>query len=148
MITIEKITYNDIGDLVDLYEELLGRETNLEKFNENFNLINSNQNYILLGAKDKDKCLVGSILGIICYDLGGECKPFMVIENLIVKSGCRGLGIGKKLMTFTEEYAIERNCYFTMLVSAYKRKEAHKFYESIGYGEDVVKGFKKYLSIV
>lgn len=145
MIKIEKANYSDIEDLTKLYEELLGRETNLEKFNEIFNLIDSNNNYTLVIAKDEDKNIVGSILGIICYDLGGDCKPFMVIENLIVKSNCRNMGIGKKLVIFIEEFARQRNCYFTMLVSAYKRKEAHKFYESIGYANDVVKGFKKYL---
>jgi predicted N-acetyltransferase YhbS len=145
MITIEKATYGDIEDLTKLYEELLGRETNLQKFIESFNLIDSNNNYTLVVAKDKDKNIVGSILGIICYDLGGDCKPFMVIENLIVKNGYRGMGIGKQLMTFLEELAQERNCYFTMLESTYRRKEAHKFYEAIGYANDVVKGFKKYL---
>lgn len=145
MIKIEKANHSDIEDLTKLYEELLGRETNLEKFNESFNLIDSNNNYTLIIARDEDKNVVGSILGIICYDLGGDCKPFMVIENLIVKSNCRNMGIGKKLMIFIEEFARQRNCYFTMLVSAYKRKEAHRFYESIGYANDVVKGFKKYL---
>ncbi|RII33693.1 GNAT family N-acetyltransferase [Clostridium chromiireducens] len=55
------------------------------------------------------------------------------------------MGIGKKLMSFIEKYAQKRECYFTMLVSAYRRKEAHKFYEAIGYNNDVVKGYKKYL---
>ncbi len=145
MITIEKITYEDLDDLANLYEELLGRKTNLSKFNENFDWINSNKDYILIGAKDDDENLVGSLLGIVCKDIAGDCKPFMVVENVIVKSGCRKMGIGKALMDFIENFARMRNCYFTMLVSAFRRKDAHKFYESIGYANDVVKGFKKYL---
>lgn len=145
MITIEEITYDDLGELVNLYEELLERKTNLQKFNENFDWINLNRNYILIGAKDDNKNLVGSLLGIICHDLGGECRPFIVVENVVVKNDYRGMGIGKKLMSYIEDFARMRNCYFTMLVSAYKRKDAHKFYESIGYDNDVVKGYKKYL---
>lgn len=145
MITIGKITYDDLDDLAILYEELSGTKTNLQKFNKNFDWINSNKDYLLIGAKDDNGNLVGSLLGIVCQDLVGECKPFLVIENVIVKSGCRKMGIGKELMNFIEEFARTRNCYFTMLVSAFSRKNAHKFYESIGYAKDVVRGFKKYL---
>lgn len=145
MITIMKITYDDLDNLANLYEELLGRKTNLQKLNENFDWINSNKDYLLIGAKDDNGNLVGSLLGIVCKDICGECKPFIVIENVIVKSSCRKMGIGKELMNFIEEFARTRNCYFTMLVSAFSRKDAHKFYESIGYAKDVVQGFKKYL---
>jgi len=145
MITIKKIIYNDLGDLASLYEELIERQTNLQKFNESFDLINSDKNYILIGAKDDNGNLVGSLLGIICKDLGGECRPYIIVENVIVKRGCRGMGIGKVLMSFIEDFARKKNCYFTMLVSAFRRKDSHKFYEAIGYANDVVKGFKKYL---
>ena len=145
MITIEKIIYDDLSDLANLYEELLGRKTNLQKFNESFYLINSDKDYILIGAKDDNGNLVGSLLGIICKDLGGDCRPYIIVENVIVKSSCRGMGIGKLLMSFIEDFARMKNCYFTMLVSAFRRKDSHRFYESIGYANDIVKGFKKYL---
>ncbi|AKA69552.1 GNAT family N-acetyltransferase [Clostridium scatologenes] len=145
MITISRITYDDLNDLSNLYEQLLGKKANFEKFRDKFALINSDKNYTLIGAKDDNNNLVGSLLGIICQDLGGDCKPFMVIENVIVKNNCRGRGIGKLLMSFIEGIARREECYFTMLVSAFSRKGAHKFYESIGYDNDVVKGFKKYL---
>ncbi|EET85081.1 GCN5-related N-acetyltransferase [Clostridium carboxidivorans P7] len=145
LITISRITYDDLNDLSNLYEQLLGKKANFEKFRDKFALINSDKNYTLIGAKDDNNNLVGSLLGIICQDLGGDCKPFMVIENVIVKNNCRRMGIGKVLMSFIEGIARREECYFTMLVSAFSRKGAHKFYESIGYGNDVVKGFKKYL---
>lgn len=145
MINIVRITYDDLEELSKLYEELIGRKTNLESFNENFHWIDSNEDYLLIGAKDDKGNLIGSLLGIICKDLCSECKSFMVVENVIVKNSCRNMGIGKKLMTFIEDFARSKNCYFTMLVSAFKRKDAHKFYESIGYDKDIVRGFKKYL---
>lgn len=145
LITINRIIYDDLNDLSNLYEELLGRKTNFLKFKDKFEWIDSNKNYILIGAKEGNGKLVGSLLGIICQDLGGECKPFMVVENVIVKSDYRKKGIGKVLMRFIENFARKKDCYFTMLVSAFRRKDAHKFYESIGYNNDVVKGFKKYL---
>ncbi|WP_251862322.1 GNAT family N-acetyltransferase [Clostridium sp. Marseille-Q2269] len=129
----------------DLYEELIGEKTNGEKMGGNFNWMNSNENYMLIGAKDDRGNLLGSLLGIVCRDIAGECRPFMVVENVIVKSIFRGLGIGRELMKFIEDYGSKRAFHYIMFVSSKDRKEAHKFYESVGYYRDVVQGFKKYL---
>ena len=144
MIEIKRIESNDLRDLSLLSEELSGKKTDFETMVKNFEWINKNEDYIVLGANCDGK-LVGSLMGIICHDLVGECKPFMVIENVIVSGNLRGKGIGKKLMTEIERIGKEKNCYYTMFVSGSQRKEAHKFYESLGYKLDEVQGFKKYL---
>lgn len=144
MIEIKRIERNDLKELSLLFEELSGKKTDFEIMVKNFEWISKNEDYIVLGAKYNGK-LVGSLMGIICHDLVGECKPFMVIENVIVSSNLRGQGIGKKLMTEIERIGKEKNCYYTMFVSGAQRKEAHKFYESLGYKLDEVQGFKKYL---
>lgn len=69
----------------------------------------------------------------------------MVLENLVVSSKCRRLGIGKMLVDYIEVQAREKNCYFIMLMSLMKRKEAHRFYEALGYSTEVAQGYKKYL---
>ena len=48
-------------------------------------------------------------------------------------------------MSNIEKAAVERNCTVIMLTSSIHRKEAHKFYESVGFRGDVAKGFRKYL---
>lgn len=144
MLTIQHAKDADLESLSKLYEELIGERTNLDKMNQNFRLMESNPNYIVLTAKE-DNSVIGSVMGIICLDLVGECKPFMVIENVVVKSAWRGRGIGAKLMEEIEEIGRERNCYYTMFVSGSHRKEAHQFYKAIGYDLDFVQGFKKYL---
>jgi len=145
LITIEKINSDDLIELSDLYEELSGNKTNIEKMKENYDWINTNPDYILIGAKDDNKNLVGSLLGIMCHDVVGECRPFMVLENVIVRSDYRGLGIGKQLMSFIEDYCRKRKCYYIIFVSSKSRKESHRFYESLGYDINAVQGFKKYL---
>ncbi|WP_245867348.1 GNAT family N-acetyltransferase [Sporomusa silvacetica] len=106
----------------------------------------SNPDYILVGVKDETGKLVGSVMGgITCFDTVGECRSFMVLENLIVRENCRRLGIGKKLVEYIEEQAREKNCYFIMLMSLIKRKEAHQFYENLGYSANTAKSYKKYL---
>lgn len=145
MLTISSIDSPDLGQLALLYEELTGTKTNLALLESLYKKIATNTDYILIGAKNEAQRLVGSVMGIVCTDLVGECRPFMVLENVIVSEQSRRQGIGEKLVKYIENYARERNCYYIMLVSLSKRKEAHDFYDSIGYKLGVVQGFKKYL---
>ncbi len=144
MYVIDKINHEDLNSLAGLYYELSGRETDINKMKEIFSSMESNPDYIILGVKEKDN-LVGSLMGVVCKDLLGDCKPFIVIENVIVSSKYRGKGIGKKLIVNIEEVARRRGCSYIMFVSAKERSKAHKFYEKIGYKLDMVQGFKKYL---
>jgi len=144
MVKIEQATIIDLESLSELFEELIGEKTDFIKMNENFKLMSSDSSYIILVARENDEVL-GSVMGIICMDLVKECQPFMVIENVVVKSKFRGKGVGMKLMQHLENLARSRNCYYTMLVSSGYRRDAHKFYEAIGYELGLVQGFKKYL---
>ena len=116
----------------------------MRKMRKSSERMQSNPDYIVLGARWKG-ILVGSLMGIICHDLVGECRPFMVLENVIVPQRYRRRDIGKKLMQEIEKVARRRKCYYMMFVSKGQRKEAPRFYESLGYRLDAVKGFKKYL---
>ena len=145
MIEIKRIEMADLDSLSLLLEELSGKKSNTALISKNFRLIKDNDSYFLLGAK-KDGRLLGSVMGIICHDLVGECRPFMVIENVIVSASSRGKGIGKNLMTEIEDTAKCRNCSYIFFVSSSGREDAHKFYESLGYAPDKVKGYKKHLN--
>ena len=37
--------------------------------------------------------MMGSVMGILCQDTIGECKTFVVLENLIVGSKYRRMGL-------------------------------------------------------
>ncbi|SMC82162.1 GNAT family N-acetyltransferase [Sporomusa malonica] len=146
MITIKNIELADLEQYAALCEELFESKTNTTRLKTILQKISANPDYILIGTIDAEsQQLLGAVMGIVCMDTVGECRPFMVIENVVVSQKSRRLGIGKKLMSYIEDRARERNCYFTMFTSTAKRKEAHAFYESIGYPKGVVQGFKKYL---
>ncbi|WP_242975822.1 hypothetical protein [Desulfosporosinus sp. FKB] len=81
MIAIHTAIVDDLESLAQLYEELSGEETDINKMKENFKVMDSNPDYVILVAKD-DNLVVGSVMGIICLDLVRKCKPFMVIEML------------------------------------------------------------------
>ena len=145
MIIVEQLSEADLSEFTLLAQELCGRQTDSIKLSENFRKLSHKPEYMLIGAKDENNRLLGSAMGIICLDFVGDCRPFAVLENLIVSEKARGLGIGKMLVHYIENWARERNCYYLMFTSMAKRKEAHEFYQRIGYEKGVVEGFKKYL---
>ena len=55
------------------------------------------------------------------------------VDELIVDENFRGRGIGKKLISRIEEIAISKQCKQIELDSAFHRKEAHHFYENLGF---------------
>jgi hypothetical protein len=52
-----------LESLSQLYKELIGEETDLYKMKENFELMESNPNYIILTAIE-DNLVVGSVMGL------------------------------------------------------------------------------------
>ncbi|WP_019911648.1 GNAT family N-acetyltransferase [Paenibacillus sp. HW567] len=145
MPVIREIEADSLAALNLLYEELTGRLTDSRKLEAAFQTIKADSRYILLGAFVEGE-LLGSMMGIVCQDLVGDCRPFMVIENVVVSSRARRQGLGKRLMTALEEIAHARDCYYIIFVSGEKRKEAHVFYEAMGYREENVEGYRKHLS--
>ncbi len=145
MIHIERLTPVDGEALTGLYRELSGKTTDIEKMNHNLDWISANQDYFLIGAKDEKGNLLGSLMAIMGRDIVGSCRPFMVLENVIVAEKYRGHGIGTQLYQWIEAIALHYNCYYIEFVSALERKAAHRFYEKQGYKPGVVRGFKKYL---
>ncbi|AIQ52219.1 GNAT family N-acetyltransferase [Paenibacillus sp. FSL R7-0331] len=145
MVTIKEIETDSLAELNELYRELTGELTDPARLKETFASVKADSRYILLGAY-VDGELLGSLMGILCQDLVGECRPFMVIENVVVSARARRQGLARQLMTAIEQLARERNCYYIILVSGEKRKEAHVFYEKMGYREEQVEGYRKHLS--
>ncbi|AWV33142.1 GNAT family N-acetyltransferase [Paenibacillus sp. FSL H7-0716] len=145
MVVIKEIEIESLPELGNLYQELMNKPSDLNKLEEVFKVVKADNRYILLGAFVEGK-LLGSLMGIVCQDLVGDCKPFMVIENVVVSARARRQGVGKKLMNAIEQAARERDCYYIILVSGEQRKEAHVFYESLGYRDEKVEGYRKHLS--
>lgn len=144
MVYIEQIEMKHLPQLAELYEELIGISTNLAKMEETYQTLLEDKSYYVLGAFYENE-LAGSLMGILCKDLIGECEPFMVIENVVVSSKIRRQGIGRKLMNEIEVIARQQNCSYIILVSGGQRVEAHRMYESMGYREEHVEGFRKFL---
>lgn len=135
---IENLKEEDIPQLLELYKTLLPFELSLIKSIKTYKEILSNEDYSLLVAKD-DNIVIGSVLGIYCKALA---VSFLVVEDVIIKDGLRGKGIGRKLMEALDDIAKSKQCSYAILVSSSHRKAAHKFYENTGFTDNVV-GFRK-----
>ncbi|BBI30927.1 GNAT family N-acetyltransferase [Cohnella abietis] len=142
-ITIRKAKTDDVIELSELFYEFIGVGSDLTAMKIQIEITSNNPNYYVAVACDGNR-VVGTAMGIVCYDLVGNCNPFMLAENVVVSSEYQGRGIGKLLMQALEDFGQMNQCNYVILVSGSKRETAHKFYESIGYSPDH-KGFKKRL---
>lgn len=145
MITIDRLEFKDLQGLKQLYENAFeGSATDYDKMATAFNQIKDNPGYVILCAKT-DGQIVGSVLGVVCSELFGQCNPFMVLEDVAVLTTCRRKGIARQLLTEVEKYAKNAGCSMIIFVSSEHRTGAHKLYESLGYGADKVNGYRKRL---
>jgi GNAT superfamily N-acetyltransferase len=87
---------------------------------------------------------VVGILSLHIIPLLHREKSMCRITALVVSEGHRGLGIGRKLINFCEEFARDSSCDRVEVTSREYRVDAHRFYEGLGY-EEVPKRFIKNL---
>lgn len=140
MLEIRKAELKDAEGLCILLSELVGRCCNLEALREQLALILADMHYGLFVACDGSR-VVGTVMGIACYDLAFDGKKFGVVENVITDEDYRGQGVGRRLFRALEEWAVQQDCAYIQLVSSARRTGAHRFYERIGYSREG--GFRK-----
>ena len=141
---IKDLSRADIPKLAQLYKLFWNEESNIERMRITFDNIKLNKSYYLLGCFSNDNTLIGSVMGIICQELYGECKPFMVLENMVVDVTMRKNGIAKELLSELEKRAIAAGCSQIILVTEKARTDACGFYEAMGFSKENA-GYKKKL---
>ena len=143
---IRTVQVKDAGQIRDLCHQALGYESTLEKVAaqiENFNLPDSGH-FCCVYEEDQ----TGTILGYVeaeAYESVYSDSGLNVL-GLAVFPSAQGRGIGRQLMERVEEFAKSSHYAFIRLNSASHRKEAHVFYERIGY--DGNKTQKRFLKIM
>lgn len=141
---IRGLNEDDLEDVAKLYTLFWNDRMNLTKMKQKFTEVIQNSNYIFLCAEKEGK-VVGTIQGIICEELYGDCIPFLVMENFVVAENHQGKGIGRKLLKELERVGKERNCSQIIFITEADRKETVSFYERVGFNPTSHKGFKKSL---
>jgi ribosomal protein S18 acetylase RimI-like enzyme len=143
---IRKLYKKDLPALAVLYEEFWNESSDLSKMSRMFDSLKNNTDYILLCAFVNNE-LAGSVMAVRCNELYGECTPFAVIEDMIVKKKFRRQGIGLALFGEVERILIKKGCSQVLLVTERNRKGTRLFYESVGFSGKTHTGFKKKLAV-
>jgi GNAT superfamily N-acetyltransferase len=98
---------------------------------------------VLFVAVDGNE-VVGTFQLTFIPNLTGRGALRVKVESVKVKAARRSGGIGAKMMTFAEDYARTRGAAMLELSSNKTRKDAHRFYERLGFSRSH-EGFKKKL---
>lgn len=140
---IRELTKDDISSLLELYVQLdeANRELSLEKSAEVWtDEIEVNKNIHYFGAIDDGK-VVSSCYCVIIPNLTNFNRPICFVENVVTDKKYRKQGLAGKVIKMAVETAKKSGCYKVILQSGIARKEAHQFYENLGFNGNSKKAF-------
>ncbi|WP_193716575.1 GNAT family N-acetyltransferase [Sneathiella sp. P13V-1] len=93
----------------------------------------SRQNGNDLFVTVKNGQVIGCMQLTIIHGISRKGMSRCQIEGVRISSKARGGGIGGKMMKFAIEYAKKQGCGLVQLTTDLRRKDAHKFYEDLGF---------------
>ncbi|MFA6957969.1 MAG: GNAT family N-acetyltransferase [Thermoanaerobaculia bacterium] len=133
-ISIREATRDDLSGLYSLYCDLaLGApRVTPERLEAVFARLARYPDYRVWLAFDGDR-LLGTYALCIIDTLGDRCAPEGIVEDVVVASDARGLGIGRAMMEHAMERCREAGCYKLVLSSNLTREDAHRFYDALGF---------------
>ena len=140
MATVRKAAESDIPRILELYRQLTittapsesGKQPSDADYRQVFNRISTFPGMELLIAEEGGE-IIGSLVLLVVPNLSHQALPWAVVENVIVDETRRRTGVGRLLMEYAINRARSAGCYRIGLSSNNSRKEAHRFYESLGF---------------
>lgn len=144
---IRTVQVKDAGQIRDLCHQALEYDSTLEKVAAQIDKFNQPDSGHFCFVYEDDQ--TGNILGYVEAEAYESIysDPGLNVLGLAVFPSAQGCGIGRQLMERIEALAQTHNYAFIRLSSASHRKEAHAFYERIGYeGNRTQKRFLKLMN--
>jgi len=140
---VRKAKQEDLQAVLSLYQQIFPDEdySNPENYSETWNEIISDKKIVCFIAYF-ESIPVSTCLVTIIPNLTRNQRPYAIIENVVTHQDYRKKGFGKIVMEKAVDYAKQVNCYKVMFLSSSSRKEAHLFYEKIGFDGSSKKGFQ------
>jgi GNAT superfamily N-acetyltransferase len=120
----------DVEALADLMTQL-GYETRASEMQMRMEAIFTNNNYATFVAVCKGK--VCGMIGTFTRYTYEHNSPSTMILALVVSKEMRGRDLGHALIAAAEKYLAQRNIRRIAVNARFERKEAHEFYEKLGY---------------
>lgn len=130
---------SDVEAILSIYadDELAAQRENLaqplpKEYVEAFKKIEANTNAALYVVEVGAELAATFQLNWLTY-LSYRGGTRLLVENVFVKKGFTGRGIGKAVFQFIKEEAQKTNCYMVQLTTNKLRPDAKRFYESVGF---------------
>ena len=138
--TVRDATEADLPRIVELLAQLAldGRPREAsdsilpETYRQAFQAVDADprQRLLLIEAQGR---VIGTATLIIIPNLSYRGRPYGIVENIVVDAAERGLGYGELLLRTAIDEARQAGCYKLSLTSNKRRKDAHRFYERVGF---------------
>ena len=141
---IRTVQIKDAGQIRDLCHQALGYDSTLEKVTAQIDKFNQpdSGHFCFVYEEDQTCNILGYVEAEVYESIYSD--PGLNVLGLAVFPSAQGCGIGRQLMERVETLAQTHNYSFIRLSSASHRKDAHVFYEHIGYeGNKTQKRFLK-----
>ncbi|TCS08627.1 GNAT family N-acetyltransferase [Rhizobium sp. BK418] len=87
----------------------------------------------MLYVAERDGDVVGTFQTIVTTSLNARGSSAMIIEAVQTRADMRGQGIGAQMIEFAIAEAKSRGVRLVQLTSNAVRKDAHRFYERLGF---------------
>ncbi|MBD2299630.1 GNAT family N-acetyltransferase [Nostoc sp. FACHB-87] len=129
-VTIKQANIKD-AERITILGEQLGYSLTNQQVEQRLNKIKNDAEHIVYVATLANEYVIGWAHAHIC-DLLIMPKQ-VILLGLVVDKDYRHHGIGRYLMQYIEQWAVLKECDGVILRSNIIRKEAHLFYEKIGY---------------
>jgi GNAT superfamily N-acetyltransferase len=118
---------DDLGSRRERYEEPLPKS-----YYAAFEQIAADPNHQLIVAESDEK-VIGTLHLVFLPSISFQGGLRAQIESVRVDKECRNLGIGSRMMEWTIALARQRGAHVIQLTSHLSRKDAHRFYEKLGF---------------
>jgi N-acetylglutamate synthase-like GNAT family acetyltransferase len=134
----------DSASIIALINQL-GYEISREDLSANLHMYEKVQGFVFV-AEENGK-VIGFVSGLF-IPLFHKHELMFRVSALCVDEKEREEGIGKRLLEKIEELCRKKECYYIEVTSgAQRKKDAHLFYESLGYATYKGKRFTKRLEL-
>ena len=134
MIIKELKTKEEMLGIFPVLQELYPSLT-CEQYEKELDLMLPNNAYGQVAAFDGETCA-----GVTGFWIGNKlwCGKYLEIDNFVVAKAFRSQGIGKAIIDYLKQKAVEENCSMVALDSYTTNFKAHKLFYNEGFGP---KGF-------
>lgn len=117
---------------------------NPENYRATFDAMRAAPDIEIYVAMDEGGTVLGTYTLYLLKSLSYRGRPRMELESVHVRGDQRGNGIGALMMAHAEDRARAEGVSLMQLTSNKVRKDAHRFYERLGFAQSHF-GFKKKL---